>query len=105
MLKSLPYAKVNQNDAIISVEAEDHQGSIVMLADPYEFANSSQDEEGNVEDEVIVPLDGDTVVVPESPEIADYLYRRKLVTVNGEEHRKAHHFFPNSQNPFLSRAF
>ena len=90
---------MNQNDAVITVEAEDHQGSIVMLADPYEFANSSLDEEGNVEDEVIVPLDGDTVVMPESPEIADYLYRRKLVTVNGEEHRKAPRFFSKPQDP------
>jgi hypothetical protein len=30
-----------------------------------------------------LPLDGDTVVMPASPAIADYMYRRKLVTVNG----------------------
>mmetsp|Transcript_10293 Transcript_10293/g.26403 ORF Transcript_10293/g.26403 Transcript_10293/m.26403 type:complete len:911 (-) Transcript_10293:225-2957(-) len=57
------------NPSII-VEAEDHGGSIVLLEPPQSpFAQ--------------VPLGGEEVVVPESAAMGAYLYKRKLVMVNG----------------------
>ena len=72
--------KVNQQDAVITVDAEKHKGSIVLLGDPYQAVSASDSFE---EVDLQVPMGGETVVVPESQLVANYLYRRKLVTVNG----------------------
>lgn len=61
--------EVSGEEGAIKVTAEAHEGTIVMLEQPHE--------------EAAVPLDGETVTVPETPEGARYLYRKKLVTVNG----------------------
>lgn len=53
----------------IDVEAEEHTGSIVLL----EKSAQSQDE---------IPLDGETVQVPDNNEIAEYLFIQKKRLVN-----------------------
>lgn len=55
--------------AAIHVEAEEHTGSIVLL----EQSVQSHDE---------LPLDGETVQVPDSEEVADYLFVQKKRLVN-----------------------
>mmetsp|Transcript_9279 Transcript_9279/g.26542 ORF Transcript_9279/g.26542 Transcript_9279/m.26542 type:complete len:563 (-) Transcript_9279:158-1846(-) len=54
---------------VIRVQAEDHTGSIVLL----DSTSSDQDD---------LPLDGDTVMVPETDEVADYLFIQKKRLVN-----------------------
>mmetsp|Transcript_35167 Transcript_35167/g.48783 ORF Transcript_35167/g.48783 Transcript_35167/m.48783 type:complete len:1016 (-) Transcript_35167:135-3182(-) len=55
----------------IAIEAENHLGSIVMLEAPKKGETAK------------MPLEGDNVLVPQNSEIAEYLYMRKLLTVNG----------------------
>ena len=64
--------KVSQDARSVVVEAEDHEGSIVVLTQP-ETENDQRE----------VPLDGDEVLIPSSEKESEYLYRKKLLTVNG----------------------
>jgi len=57
-------------DPVISVEAENHTGSIVLL-NPPENPNAQ------------IPLVGEAVTVPQTAAIGAYLYNRKVIMVNG----------------------
>jgi beta-phosphoglucomutase-like phosphatase (HAD superfamily) len=63
------------NGHSISVTAEEHTGSIVVM--------QQQDGENEPLDEDFLPLGGDGVQLPEKEAHARYLYRKKLLTVNG----------------------
>ena len=60
---------VSDGNPAIRVDAEDHTGSIVVL-------------DSTVSDEEDLPLDGETVQVPETEEVADYLFVQKKRLVN-----------------------
>jgi beta-phosphoglucomutase-like phosphatase (HAD superfamily) len=63
---------VSDDALTVHVTAEGHEGSIVMLATP------SEGEDGEP-----LPLMGDHVQSPENEADSKYLYRKKLLTVNG----------------------
>ena len=61
---------VSEDANTVNVTAEGHEGSIVMLNAP-------------VGDDESLPLAGDMVESPENDADSQYLYRKKLLTVNG----------------------
>ena len=63
---------ISEDAYTVDVTAEGHEGSIVVLNQP---KSSSENEES--------PLAGDIVQTPENDEDSSYLYRKKLLTVNG----------------------
>ena len=62
---------VSDDAKTVHVTAENHEGSIVML---------NQDKNS---DDRHAPLAGEQVTAPENDADSSYLYRKKLLTVNG----------------------